>query len=172
MNNNFKASTIDFINANIFSLNFRGDRWGKNGTPSFCVYVDDENLVKSLQEDGVNVKLRAPYHEDDEPRYFVSVNVNMNYEFDTPQVVVWNGKVERSLTAETVGELNDLDIEYVNLKVRKHKCGDGHYNLYLKNMYVAINEDDLKNDFYNHINGGNECSTDGADDPDDCPFED
>ena len=46
--------------------NFRGDKFGNGGKRSFCLVIPTEEIKDELIKRGWNVRIKPPFHEDEE----------------------------------------------------------------------------------------------------------
>jgi hypothetical protein len=131
-------------NAHILFRNFSGKetKYNRAGKRNFCVFIDDPDKVKSLIEDGWNVKTLMPRDEDDEPRNYILVNVS--FEHTPPKINLIAGKVCTPLDEDTVNTLDYAEIKNVDLTIRPYNWevnGKQGVAAYLKELWVTIEED-------------------------------
>ena len=136
---------ISIENAQIGFRNFsgRGDMYNAEGQRNFCVFLDEET-AHALAEDGWNVKWPKNMTEDDTRQPHLQVSIKYSpYPPNIVMVTQSNGK--QKLTEETIGLLDDADIETVDLRIRPYNwtLQDGRTGVkaYVKDMYVVIQED-------------------------------
>lgn len=157
---------VDYENATITFKNFagRGSRYNKEGDRNFVWLIDDPDLAKAMHDDGWNVKvyvndeslvseLVAAGWEDvgvkvnlrNEVEYRLQVSVNFNTPPNIPPVLIYtyaNGVATR-IFEDTVGELDGLFFENVDLTVRPRwwqddKTGDWRIKAYLKEARITV----------------------------------
>lgn len=141
-----RIPTLCIEDAEIFWRNFSGreQQFNEAGERNFCVYIDDEETAQKLIEDGWNVKIKQPYGDDTEPRYFIKVKVSFTSNVP-PLIVLKKGRVTAELDEDTVGRLDSADITYVDLEINPYDYGSKRggkpaYSAYVKEMYVTIAE--------------------------------
>lgn len=125
--------TIEMNDATIIFRNFSGrpDKYNRAGDRNFAVVIPTEELKDKLVNDvnrfdvGWNVKIRPPREEGDEPFMYLSVKVNYYEDERTgkingPDVYLKSGTAVNKLTEETIGMLDDIEIEHVDLDIRPY----------------------------------------------------
>lgn len=139
-NVNQNAKPIVIENAHIWGRNFRGEErlpYNPKGRRNFCLSLDPE-LAKDMEEEGWNVK----YDRDDIPYIPVAVSFE-NYR---PKIFKVTSRGKTMLDEETVGDLDDDEIENVDVIIRPY-CwtvnGTHGIKAYVKDMYVTIQENAL-----------------------------
>lgn len=133
-------------NARIGFKNFSGKEGQYNpaGRRNFCLFFDDENLVKKLIDDGWNVRFLKPRDEDDKPAAYLQVSVS--FENYPPKIVLVTSKGKTSISEDEVNMLDWAEITNVDLIVRPYNWtvnGKSGTKAYLKAMYVTIEEDEF-----------------------------
>ncbi len=100
--------------------NFSGAKTDFNdaGKRNFCAFLT-QSQADELISYGVNVKVRPPREEGDDPVFYVKVNVNLNSKWP-PKIYICTKDVdgtinENQLAPEDVGSLDGLDIRSANL---------------------------------------------------------
>ena len=112
--------------ARIIYRNFegRGDKYNREGDRNFAVLIDDENIAKQLCADvndlGApwNVKIKDPRDEGDIPFMYLPVKVKFNNR--GPNVYLVSGTRRNVLGPESIGMLDQIEIESVNLDIRPY----------------------------------------------------
>jgi hypothetical protein len=136
---------LQIDDARITFKNFagRGDKFNREGERNFALIIPTTDFCDALVNDknkygvGWNVKIKDPREEGDEPFMFLKVKVNFN-EFG-PNVYLISGNKKVRLTADTVGCLDDIYIDHVDLDISP---SDGEVNgrpyrtAYLRSMQV------------------------------------
>lgn len=143
-NNNFVRDNIEFEGCHIFWTNFGGKPTNVNpqgGQRSFCVELDDETAQR-LSADGWNVKMTRPRQDDDrEPTHYLPVEVS--YKNFPPHIYACRNGIAKEMTEESIGSLDDIRIENVDLVVRPYNwtTSTGHgVKAYVSEMYVTLKE--------------------------------
>jgi len=145
-----EVKIITFEDATLRFKNFRGaeKKFNAAGTRNFNVVVEPE-MAQELIELGFNVK-EYTAEEGDSPEYMLKVNVS--YKFRGPNVTLISSSGKTMLDEDTIEILDSSFIEKVDFNVNvsqySNAQGDG-YSLYLRNMYVSIEEDDLQQKYAN-----------------------
>lgn len=127
-------------NAKIWARNFKGEEhlpYNPKGKRNFCLTLDPE-MARDLVDDGWNVK----YDRDDIPYIPVAVS----FDKYPPKIYEVTSKGKILLNEETVGDLDDDEIEYIDLIIRPYRWtvnGTSGVKAYVKNMYVTIQENAL-----------------------------
>ena len=136
---------ISIENARIGFRNFsgRGSVYNAEGQRNFCVFLDEE-LARDLSEDGWNVRWPKNMTEDNTRQPFLQVSVKFDpYPPNINMITASRGTVK--LTEDSVGLLDDADIENVDIRIRPYhwtlKDGRSGIKAYVKDLYVTIQED-------------------------------
>lgn len=143
MPNNVNYISIE--NADIGFRNFSGrpSTYNAEGQRNFCVFLDEE-VAHDLAEDGWNIRWPKNKTEDDTRKPFLQVSIKFDpYPPNIQMITASNGAVK--LDANSVGLLDDADIETVDLRIRPYhwtlQDGRSGVKAYVKDMYVTIQED-------------------------------
>lgn len=148
---------LQIDNARITYKNFsgRGDRFNREGDRNFALIIPSsdicDRLVKDENEYGVgwNVKIKEPREEGDEP--FMFMKVKLKFTDYGPNIYLISGNKKVRLTEETVGCLDDMYIDHVDLDIRPYDDvinGNPFRTAYLKSMQVVqdLTQDRFAND--------------------------
>lgn len=106
--------------AKIIWRNFAGreQQYNREGDRNFSLLIDDPSIAESLQDEGWNVKIKAPREPGDAP--FMHLPVKVKFNERGPHVyLVTNGR-RNKLDEETVSILDNVDILNVNLDIRPY----------------------------------------------------
>lgn len=141
-----RIPTLCIEDAEILWRNFSGKEktYNEEGDRNFCVFIDDDEMAQKLAADGWNVKIKKPYDETEEPRYYIKVRVS--FESNTPPLIVLKkGKNTIELDESTIGRLDTADIIYIDLEINPYDYGSKRggkpaISAYVKEMYVTIAE--------------------------------
>lgn len=136
---------ITIEDARIIFRNFEGrkEMYNEKGDRGFCVLLD-EDAAKVLQNDGWKVKFLKPREEGDEPQAYLPVAVK--YGFKDPRVIILTRRGRTTLDEDTIGLVDAIDIEKVDLTVRPYNWevrGERGVKAYLKVTYIKVREDYL-----------------------------
>ena len=117
-------------NAVIFWTNFKGEPTRFNpqgGKRTFNVAIP-EGWAQDLKDEGWNIKTREPIDEQDDILYFTECVLNMNSRYE-PKVLLctkWRGKKSMTtLHGDSVGKLDDIRFENVDLVIHPHQHDNG-----------------------------------------------
>ena len=167
-----KSYTIN--GARIFMKNFSGEERDKNpkGNRNFALYLDDEQLVEELVNDGWPVKWFPPREGDPDqrPQAWMKIKIKFRY---PPDVYLVTRKGKKKLTEHTIGQLDMTNIAQCDLTFSPYNydassvCPAG-VSAYLREMYVVKSESELSAK-YSNIDDIDDISDPNGDDG--MPFE-
>ena len=150
-------NSISIENARIGFRNFSGKegKFNPAGRRNFCVFLE-QDLAKTLEEDGWNVRWLQPRDEQEDEQGYIQVAVS----FDNipPKIIIINN-ISRGKTAldeESVSLLDWAEITEVDLIIRPYNwvLHEGTKNeksgvkAYIKSMYITIAEDEFEKKYY------------------------
>lgn len=148
--------TISIEGAKIGFRNFSGKegKFNPAGRRNFCVFLEDD-LAKTLEADGWNVRWLQPKDEGDPIQGYMQVAVD--FRNIPPRVFMITGAAKNQLDEESVSVLDWAEIENVDLIIRPYNwiIAPGTKNekvgikAYVKSMYVTIAQDDFEKKYYN-----------------------
>lgn len=141
---NFRRDILEIEDARIVFRNFSGaaDKYNREGDRNFAVVIPDQEIADALIAEGWNVRIRDPRDDYDEPFMFLPVKVKFNSR--GPGAYVKSGDSVTRLNEETIGMLDEIDIESVDMDIRPYdwevrdKTGR---SAYLQNINVRQNID-------------------------------
>lgn len=136
-----EQKSITLWNAQLYFKNFRGDpgKWNSAGDRNFGVFLDDDT-AKELEADGWNVKHTRP-DDDGYERPFIKVKVNFK---GHPKIYLVRTGSKVLLDEESVGEIDDLIFEKVDLKIRHAYLSKYDvWTQYLDKGFFTVLEDEL-----------------------------
>jgi hypothetical protein len=143
-------SNINIEGAKIGFRNFKGiaGKFNAPGKRNFCVFFDQE-LGKTLENDGWNIRWLQPKSPDDDSVPYMQVAVS----FDNipPKIVLVTRKGKTKLDEESIDILDWAEIQNVDLIIRPYNWtvkGDSGVKGYVKTMYVTIAEDEFEGKYY------------------------
>lgn len=156
-------------NARIGFKNFSGKegKYNPAGRRNFCLFIDDPELGRRLQNDGWNIRWLQPLEEGDDEQAYVQVTVNFEGAMP-PKVVLVSRKGQTLLDAESINTLDWAEPETIDLVVRPYNWelnGKTGVKAYLKEMWYTIHEDEFADKYANAptsaadaIGGCGECA--------------
>ena len=127
----------------IFKRNFSGDperdRF-KSSQRKANVVIPDIEQAREMIDAGFNVKLTKPKEGEEEgfvPRYYVSVTVNYDSTWPPKVFLVSGDNDPRPLDEETIGMLDTIPVENVDVILNPREWSPNRYTLYVRTMYVT-----------------------------------
>lgn len=147
-----RLGNVSIRNAHIIFRNFAGEesKYNPAGVRNFCVIIDDEEMVKTLTDDGWNVKILASRDPDEAPKNYIQVKVS--FDRYPPTIYLISGNNKTKLSEDNVKDLDDVDIKKVDLVIRPYQWevnGKKGVKAYLKTMYMTIFEDEFAEEYRN-----------------------
>lgn len=108
---------LQIDNAQIRFRNFSGepDMYTREGDRSFCVVIPTQEMADDLIERGWNVKIKPAREDGGDP--FMYLKVKVSYKFAGPRAYLIAGTAKRDLTEDTIGMLDHIDIESVDMDI-------------------------------------------------------
>jgi hypothetical protein len=122
----------------------RGDKYNREGDRNFSLVITSQEVADALLNDvnehgvGWNVKIKPPRDEDAAPFMFLPVKVKFNDR--GPKVYLITGNRKNELDEDSVGILDDVDIESVDLDIRPYDgimSGKPFRSAYLQGIHVV-----------------------------------
>lgn len=112
---------LQIDDCHICHRNFAGaqTKYNREGDRNFSVVIDNPDDIDRLSEDGWKVKIRPPKEEGDEPFAYLPVKVKYNGTRG-PIVYLTTGKRTIQLTEDTIGMLDEIEIERIDLDIRPY----------------------------------------------------
>ena len=149
-------NNITIEDARIGFRNFSGKEGQFNpaGKRNFCVFLDND-IAKTLEEDGWNVRWLQPKDDQEDPQAYLQVAVS--YTNIPPKIIMITSHGKTILDEESVPLLDWADIKEVDLIINPYnwtlhagtKNEKSGVKAYLKAMYVTIEEDEFEAKYYN-----------------------
>lgn len=135
---------LQIEDARIIYRNFGGEasKYNRKGDRNFAVIIPNQEICDQLTAEGWNVKIKPPRDEDDTPFMFLPVKVKFNNR--GPNIYVQSAGNVKRLTEETVGMLDEIDIQSVDMDLRPYDWkvnGKEGRSTYLQAMNVIQNID-------------------------------
>ena len=131
---------LQIDDARIIFKNFegRGDKFNREGDRNFSLLIEDPNTAEALQREGWNVKIKDGRDEDDCP--FMRLPVKVKFTDYGPNVYLISGGRRVELDEESIGCLDNIDIESVDMDLRPYDWdvnGRTGRTAYLQSMQVV-----------------------------------
>lgn len=135
---------LQIEDARIIYRNFGGaaSKYNREGDRNFAVIIPNQEICDQLTELGWNVKIKPPRDEDDTPFMFLPVKVKFNNR--GPNIYVQSAGNVKRLSEDTVGMLDEIDIQSVDMDLRPYDWevnGKEGRTAYLQAMNVIQNID-------------------------------
>ena len=114
----FRGNILEIEDARIIYRNFegRGDKFNREGDRNFAVIIPSQEICDQLIEAGWNVKIKPPREDGDDPFMFLPVKIRFNAR--GPAAYVRSGDKITRLNEETIGMLDEIDIQSVDMDLR------------------------------------------------------
>lgn len=131
---------LQIDDAKIIFRNFegRGDKYNREGDRNFSLLIEDPDTADALAENGWNVKIKPGRDEDEGP--FMRLPVKVKFTDYGPNVYLITGDRRNELDEESIGCLDNIDIESVDLDIRPYDWdvnGRTGRTAYLQSMQVV-----------------------------------
>lgn len=131
---------LQIDDAKIIFRNFegRGDKYNREGDRNFSLLIEDPDTADSLIENGWNVRIKPGRDEDEGP--FMRLPVKVKFTDYGPNVYLITGDRRNELDEESIGCLDNIDIESVDLDIRPYDWevnGRTGRTAYLQSMQVV-----------------------------------
>ena len=116
----FRKDILEIEDARIIYRNFEGvaSKFNREGDRNFAVIVPNDEIKDILVEAGWNVKIKPPRDEEDTPLMFIPVKVKFNNR--GPAAYLRSGETVTRLNEETIGILDEIDIQSVSMDLRPY----------------------------------------------------
>ena len=118
MNISFERGILQIEDARIIYRNFAGigSKYNRDGDRNFAVIIPNQEIADELIADGWAAKIKPPRDEDDSPFMYVPVKVTFNGR--GPAAYVKSGNSVQRLNEETIGMLDEIDIQSVDMDLK------------------------------------------------------
>ena len=156
-------------NAKVIFKNFSGEKteYNREGNRNFSVVIDNREQAKALIEDGWNLKRFKPRDDQEDPDYYLPVQVSFNNYPPKVAMIINNNKVD--LTEEDIGRLDREEVKNYDIAIRPYQWdvnGKQGIKAYLKTLYATIDDDDFDGKYAKY----NSSRKQSKDIDDDLPF--
>ena len=144
MNISFERGILQIEDARIIYRNFAGigSKYNREGDRNFAVIIPNQEIADELIADGWAVKIKPPRDEDDSPFMYLPVKVKFNGR--GPAAYVKSGNSVQRLNEDTIGMLDEIDIQSVDMDLRAYDWevnGKTGRSAYLQAINVIQNID-------------------------------
>jgi hypothetical protein len=118
MNISFERGILQIEDARIIYRNFAGigSKYNREGDRNFAVIIPNQEIADELIADGWAVKIKPPRDEDESPFMYLPVKVKFNNR--GPAAYVKSGNSVQRLNKDTIGMLDEIDIQSVDMDIR------------------------------------------------------
>ena len=125
--------------ARIIFKNFegRGDKFNREGDRNFSLLIEDPNTADAMKKQGWNVKIKEGRDPDEGP--FMRLPVKVKFTDYGPTVYLNSAGNVVKLNEESIGCLDNIEIETVNMDIRPYDWevnGKTGRTAYLQSMEV------------------------------------
>jgi hypothetical protein len=116
----FRNDILEIEDARIIYRNFEGvaSKFNREGDRNFAVIIPNDEIKDQLIEAGWTVKIKPPRDEDDTPFMFMPVKIKFNNR--GPAAYLRSGDTVTRLNEETIGMLDEIDIQSVDMDLRPY----------------------------------------------------
>ena len=126
--------------ARIIFKNFegRGDKFNREGDRNFSLLIEDPNTAEAMKREGWNVKIKEGRDPDEGP--FMRLPVKVKFTDYGPTVYLNSAGNVVKLNEESIGCLDNIEIETVNMDIRPYDWevnGKTGRTAYLQSMEVV-----------------------------------
>ena len=126
--------------ARIIFKNFegRGDKFNREGDRNFSLLIEDPNTADAMKKQGWNVKIKEGRDPDEGP--FMRLPVKVKFTEYGPTVYLNSAGNVVKLNEESIGCLDNIEIETVNMDIRPYDWevnGKTGRTAYLQSMEVV-----------------------------------
>lgn len=144
MNISFERGILQIEDARIIYRNFAGigSKYNREGDRNFAVIIPNQEIADELIADGWAVKIKPPRDEDESPFMYLPVKVKFNNR--GPAAYVKSGNSVQRLNQDTIGMLDEIDIQSVDMDLRAYDWevnGKTGRSAYLQAINVIQNID-------------------------------
>ena len=144
MNISFERGILQIEDARIIYRNFAGigSKYNREGDRNFAVIIPNQEVADELIADGWAVKIKPPRDEDESPFMYLPVKVKFNNR--GPAAYVKSGNSVQRLNEDTIGMLDEIDIQSVDMDLRAYDWevnGKTGRSAYLQAINVIQNID-------------------------------
>ena len=120
MNISFERGILQIEDARIIYRNYAGigSKYNRDGDRNFAVIIPNQEIADELIADGWAVKIKPPRDDYDSPFMYLPVKVKFNNR--GPAAYVKSGNSVQRLNKDTIGMLDEIDIQSVDMDLRAY----------------------------------------------------
>lgn len=96
----------------------RGDKFNREGDRNFSLRIHERESADALADRGWNVKIKDARDEDEDD--FMRLPVKVKFTAYGPNVYLWSGNNRVELDEESIGCLDSIEIDHVNMDIRPY----------------------------------------------------
>lgn len=96
----------------------RGDKFNREGDRNFSLRIRERESANALSDEGWNVKIKDARDEDEED--FMRLPIKVKFTAYGPNIYLWSGNNRVELDEESIGCLDSIEIDHVNMDVRPY----------------------------------------------------
>ena len=96
----------------------RGDKFNREGDRNFSLRIRERDTADALADQGWNVKIKDARDEDEDD--FMRLPVKVKFTAYGPNVYLWSGNNRVELDEESIGCLDSIEIDHVNMDIRPY----------------------------------------------------
>ena len=96
----------------------RGDKFNREGDRNFSLRINSYETAEALKAQGWNVKVKPARDEDEDD--FMRLPIKVKFTDYGPKVYLWTGNRRNELDEDSIGCLDQIEIESVNMDVRPY----------------------------------------------------
>lgn len=131
---------LQIDDAKIIYRNFKGTgtKFNREGDRNFSILIEDEEIANALVQEGWNVKFKEARDESDTPFMTLPVKIKINERGPSVYLKVGDRVIE--LGEDSIGMIDDISIEHVDLDLRPYNWevnGKNGRTAYLHSMEVT-----------------------------------
>ena len=96
----------------------RGDKFNREGDRNFSLRIREAETADALAKEGWNVRIKPARDEDEDD--FMRLPIKVKFTDYGPKVYLWSGNNRVELDEESIGCLDNIEIDRVNMDVRPY----------------------------------------------------
>lgn len=96
----------------------RGDKFNREGDRNFSLRIRERESADALADQGWNVKIKDARDEDEDD--FMRLPIKVKFTAYGPNIYLWSGNNRVELDEESIGCLDSIEIDHVNMDVRPY----------------------------------------------------